>query len=622
MIIVTVFVMFMFIGTSTAITADEFVNTRTTKEVSYNHDKALTSQSLNLDNADMHQIFEEFDNKESKQMVAIISLAETDNITNILLEWCIYNKYFYKIYTSLPSNEEIESFDLLIFGDIQLTSKDSDKLYGYADQGKTMIFTQLPSYEEINNSEKLADFYGIEKGISKNVLADGIRIFPDFMIAGERIYTKGDYFGNKDDTQIIVPHYKLAAGYDVYSVGLLDKQKELGLEDKDLPPLLWRTKTDDSFIFVINSEIYKDVSMLGVLTSFMSEAKEYYLYPIVNAQTISLINIPYLSDENQGAINQKYSRSSQALSRDILWPDIVQVLMNYGESYNFFLASQLDYSDHVEPDENNIDFYLNEINKLSGVMGLSLGQVSSMDIKEVVEKNNQFYKKYMPNYKFDALFIEDFEFEESTNIFENDLLKNISLVMSDYKAGDKLIDYVDDDILSIKYNLNGYQHETMDNLRMYCIENVLGMSNMKVDIKEVYFPEEGADEWNELLLEWSKGDTYFNDFSKFDMVSVYELEDRVRKFLALDFVYVYKNDEINVKISNLDEEAYFILTTHDKSIDFIQNAESIEITKDKYLIIAYDEDVQIKLKEKRYLDKPKNNKTIPSNPERSLRQEK
>ena len=97
------------------------------------------------------------------------------------------------------------------------------------------------------------------------------------MLGGERIYAKGDYFGNEDDTQITVAHYKLSAGYKVYSVGLIDKQDELGLEDKDLPPLLWRTKTDASFVFVINSDIYKGVSMLGVLTSFMSDAKEYHI---------------------------------------------------------------------------------------------------------------------------------------------------------------------------------------------------------------------------------------------------------------------------------------------------------------------------------------------------------
>ena len=77
-----------------------------------------------------------------------------------------------------------------------------------------------------------------------------------------------------------------------------------------------------------------------------------------------------------------------------------------------------------------------------------------------------------------------------------------------------------------------------------------------------------------------------------------------------------------MKTSNLEEEAYFILRTHDKTIDFIQNAKSIEISKDTYLIITYDEDVQIQLKDKRYLDRPKNNKTVPSNPEKKSKQEK
>lgn len=617
-LLLMVFVMFMFVGVSSNILSDTTTNSRAKNEVDINYEDTVTADALNMDSRSSEPgqpgSGSAFLNLERKLRVAILSSGAEDKTARILVEWCVYNKYLYKTYTEWPKEEEIAAFDVILVGNYQISALDREVLYSYSDLGKTMIFTELPAYGEITSNQEFAAFFGIKAGVNEEVTADGIKIFSDFMMNKEREYIEGDYFGEEDDTQISVPYYALAPGYEVYSVGILDDQKKLGIEDKELPPLLWRTTTGKSFVFAVNSDIFGGMSLLGVLTGFMAKERECYVYPVVNAQTISLLNYPYFSNENNETMQQLYSRNSEAVTRDLLWPNIIQVLKNYGNSYGFFAAPQLDYLDETGPLKDYVDFYIREIGKLPGDMGLSLGQVSDTGLEDMNSKNNSFFDEYLPNYDFTALYAAEFGTDEVQRHLDQEFLKEIRLVMSDYRDGEPLISFLNDEVLSVKFNLDGYQHETMDDLRMSCIENALGMCNVKVDIGRVIYPESSRDEWNNLSLTWSKGNTYFNDFAKLDMVSIYEMEKRVRRFLALDYTYEYVGNDISIQIDHFDQEAYFIVCIDSRSIASVENGSAEEISANTYLIQAAEAEVRIHMTEENVLGKPGSNKTIPSKP--------
>lgn len=596
-LLLMIFVMFMFAGVSSNILSDTSMNSRAEEAANVSHEN--------------REIFP----SEQKLKVAILSEDDGDIVSNLLEEWCVYNKYAYKLYTSWVTEEEIVDYDLLLFGHYTLTVKDKEMLYSYAKTGKNMIFTELPDYSEIVADSEFAAFFGIRSGVEEFVTADGIKIFPNFMMNKERVYAEGDYFGEEDDTQIDVPYYSLTSGYEVYSVGVLENQKELGIEDKDLPPLLWKTTTNNSFVFAVNSNIFDGMSMLGVLTGFMAQVGDVYLYPIVNAQTISVLDYPYFSGENDEAMQTLYSRNSEAVGRDLLWSNIVQILKNYGNSYSFFAAPQLDYAGKTEPSEAYLNFYLREISKLPGDMGLSLDRISDTGLEEINARNEHFLQKNLPKYEFTALYAADFKPEEVAERLDYEHLKSISLIMSKYEEGDSLLSFLNDGILSVKFNVDGYRHETMDDLRMICVENALGMCNVWVDIGRVFYPENEEDEWNNLSLKWSKGDTYFKDFAGLDMVSACELEKRVRRFMALDYAYEHAGEDVNIQIKNFDEEAYFVLCTYNNSVDSAENAKVDKISDTAYLIKASAPEVRIHLSEENVLKKPANNKTIPSHPQ-------
>lgn len=610
-----IFVMFMFVGVSSNFLYNTSANKPVQDRLDFNYSNTVTANSLNLDlvEADFSRDGRLIQNPERKIHVAIISEDINDITTKLLIEWCVYNKFMYRNYDMLKDLKEMEEYDVIIFGDYPIGSDDTEILSEYAALNTTMIFTKLPPYQTILSDRALADFFGIQRAVKENIVADGIKIFSDFMISKERIYYQGDYYGYEDDTFINVPYYQLRPGYEVYSVGLLDDQEELGIEHRHLPPLLWRTYTGQSFVFVINSEVFRGMSMLGVLTAFMAQRDKHYIYPIVNAQTISLVNYPYLSDENYDTMATIYSRSAEALSRDILWPNIIQVLKNYGDSYSFFASPQLDYKDAIGSKGDYFEFYLREINKLSGSLGLSLGQVSDSSLSNILEQNDLYFTRTKPQYNFTALFAAEFNNEEIVRVLSHKLLRNISLIMSDYKEGDSLISFVDDDVLSVKFHLNGSRHETLDDIQMITILNALGLANMKMDIGPVIYPKDSFDQWNNLSLIWSKQKTYYKDFTRLDMVNVYEMEKRIRRFLALDFIYEYDNSTIDIDIDCFDEEAYFILITHNSIIDYIENGEAVAIRDKAYLIKATDSNVRIHILEDHVLGKPSNNRLLPIN---------
>jgi hypothetical protein len=601
-LIVTIFVLFMFTGISKKFLADT-VNHWAPETIAISSDQTISRDTLNLDST--HTIPSQYD---QKRKVAMISSSPSAN--NLFIEWCVYNKYLYKVYEAWPTREEMKEFDVLIIADLALNPQSYELLTAYSEDGITMIFTKLPSYNQLAADPKLASFLGIKELVSETVEVDGIKIFSGFMLNKERIYEEDDFYGIENDTRISIPYYGLRTGYEVYATGIFEDQKAKEIQTIDLPPLLWRTVTNNSFVFVVNSDIFQGAAMLGILTGFLCQEKECFLYPIINAQTISLLSYPYFSNENQQQLETIYSRSPEAVSRDLLWPNIVQVLKNYGSSYIFFAAPQLDYEDAIGPKKDFIDFYVGEISELPGSMGLSLDQVSEASLDQLIDQNQLFFQESLPNYTVTALYSADHSEGELLSSLNHDLLAHVSLIMSDYKEGEPLVQFLNDTVLSVKFNLSGYQHETLDDIRMCSLENALGMCNAKVDIKQVLYPNSEDDQWNLLTKSWSKGSTYYNDFSMFDTVSIYEMEKRIRRFLALDYTYYYHGDQLELHIDSFDEEAFFILSIDHQKIANIQNAEFELINEGTYLIRAVGADVNIQLLERNTLKPPKNSKRI------------
>ena len=102
----------------------------------------------------------------------------------------------------------------------------------------------------------------------------------------------------------------------------------------------------------------KDSTALGLLDGMLAEGSEYTLYPVVNAQNLSMVNFPVFADENNEEMQKLYSQPMTGIARDIMWSSLISIVEKSGRKMTCFIQPQADYEDSIEPDAQNLKFYL------------------------------------------------------------------------------------------------------------------------------------------------------------------------------------------------------------------------------------------------------------------------
>ena len=116
----------------------------------------------------------------------------------------------------------------------------------------------------------------------------------------------------------------------------------------------------------------KDSTALGLLNGMITEASEYYIYPVVNAQNLSMINFPAFADENDEEMMKLYSQSVTGMTRDIMWPSLISIVEKGKLKMTCFMQPQADYEDGIEPDTKDMIFYLKQMKEQEAEVGLLL----------------------------------------------------------------------------------------------------------------------------------------------------------------------------------------------------------------------------------------------------------
>ena len=238
--------------------------------------------------------------------------------------------------------------------------EDLDCLERFQKRGAIIVFGCLEDPALIENNEELMHFLGISKVISEKVKLNGVKLFEGLLLGGEQIYETPVKENEKDrqDLTLDVPWYQVGSGTKTYMVGLLDqsKQKET-VENEELPTLIWRNGIRNGSIFCVVGDYMKDSTALGLLDGMVAEASSYYIYPVVNAQNLSMINFPVFADENNEQMMELYSQSITGMTRDIMWPSLISIVEKGGLKMTCFMQPQADYTDGVQPDSRNLVFY-------------------------------------------------------------------------------------------------------------------------------------------------------------------------------------------------------------------------------------------------------------------------
>lgn len=475
-------------------------------------------------------------------------------------------------------------------------------------KGVIIVFGCLENAKNIQNNKALMKFLGIQKVVAEETHLAGVKLFEGLLLGGEVTYntSKDKEEKKRQDLELDVPWYQVGSGTKTYMVGLLDEKTGKNVENEDLPTIIWRNGIDYGSVFAVVGDYMKDSTALGLLDGMRAEALSYTIYPIVNAQNLSMVNFPVFADENNTEMLKLYSQSVTGIARDIMWPALISVVEKSDMKMTCFIQPQADYTDDIEPKSGNLEFYLKQMKEQSAEAGISLEYQKLDKAEDKVTKDTEFFENEKINYRFGAAFAKEKDLKGILKDTDSGLLGDVGTLVCDYTENQPVVSYYSDSVTLQTVTSDGMNYAYSDDIRMRSIQTALGYTNVMLDMYDIFWPQEKTDRWEVMQKRFSSNLlTYWKNFRDFDSTTLSESNARIRTFLNL--AYSQSREDNTITLQTSEAGSWFILRTHGEEIDEIDGGSQTEIEADAYLICAEDTTVKIRLKEQElYYDTRKN----------------
>lgn len=515
--------------------------------------------------------------------------------------WCTYAKWDIAKCSSMEKFKENDKNlpGILILESEKYALDDNlKKIEELEQKGVIIVFGCLENAENIEKNQELQDFMGICKVVSGKTEITGVKLFEGLLLGGEVVYETPEDKDERDrqDLQLNVPWYQVGSGTKTYMVGLLDqsKQKET-VENEELPTLIWRNGIWNGSIFCVVGDYMKDSTALGLLDGMVAEASSYYIYPVVNAQNLSMINFPVFADENNEQMMELYSQSITGMARDIMWPSLISIVEKGGLKMTCFMQPQTNYEDGIEPTSRDLVFYLKQMKEQNAEAGLSLQYKNAESLRDKLNQDAEFFRKADSSYKYGAAYTEEKDLDTVKALMNTELMKNVSTLVCEYTEDEPVISYCTDSVTLQSVTSDGMNYTYSDDIRMRSIQSSLGYTNVMLNMQKIFWPERKKDRWQIMQKRFSSNLlTYWKNFTGFDSTTLSESNTRTRTFLNLDFSETRTDDEIILKTS--ESGSWFILRTHGEEIEEIEGGTQKKLEDNVYLIQAQDTTVKIQVK--------------------------
>lgn len=475
-------------------------------------------------------------------------------------------------------------------------------------KGVIIVFGCLENAKNIQNNKDLMKFLGIQTVVAEETHLAGVKLFEGLLLGGEVTYntSKDKEEKKRQDLELDVPWYQVGSGTKTYMVGLLDEKTGKNVENEDLPTIIWRNGIDYGSVFAVVGDYMKDSTALGLLDGMRAEALQYTIYPIVNAQNLSMVNFPVFADENNDEMLKLYSQSVTGIARDIMWPALISVVEKSDMKMTCFIQPQADYTDDIEPKSGNLEFYLKQMKEQNAEAGISLEYQKLDKAEDKVIKDTEFFENEKINYRFGAAFAKEKDLKGILKDTDSGLLGDVGTLVCDYTENQPVVSYYSDSVTLQTVTSDGMNYAYSDDIRMRSIQTALGYTNVMLDMYDIFWPQEKTDRWEVMQKRFSSNLlTYWKNFRDFDSTTLSESNARIRTFLNLAYSQSREDNTITLQTSEVG--SWFILRTHGEEIDEIDGGSQTEIEADAYLICAEDTTVKIRLKEQElYYDTRKN----------------
>ena len=531
----------------------------------------------------------------------VVYIGNADNdYGRTVYQWCRFSKKNMITYSDI-TKYEIKSWNkpemVLIDSDYMDFSTQMDALEAVSNAGINVTMCKLPAYDVTRKNQRLMDYCGIENWARK-VTASGVRVFDDFFIGGEIWFNKdNDTDGTYSDLTPTIPWYITTTGTKTYMAAELEAEDYQDLENENQPSLVWRKRWNDSYVFCVNGDFIKNISGIGILSAIAYEAKDYDIYPAIDAQTYIVENFPYLSNENENQIEKYYSRTTDSYLGNVIWPDLSNLSSKIAVKFTFMAAPQLNYSDKVSVSINELDYFFRLIKEQNSETGLTTARGNGELLADKLDADKNAYKNYIGSYEFLNIFLKKDEIEDIKNS-NNEILEDVKTYVtgSDEYNETNLFSYIDDDKLLIETPVSSMKYSFSSDFTIRCLNTSLAYSNMDIDIRQMYYPSDENNLWNRYIKDVSAATENLTTSSrKFSRCTVSELDKRVREMLSLDYSYRQDGDVLIVDIRGSQDISRFVLRTHKKDIKSVSGGTYTTIEDGVYIITTTEKQIRITL---------------------------
>jgi len=435
-------------------------------------------------------------------------------------------------------------------------------LQDWVEAGTDVICLGLPGADELARDETLRALLGVREIRAGRVPLKGIRVFPGFLLGGERLYEADGEASGALPTD--APWFVVRENTTTYIRGLPEEDAR----NEDLPALVWRCSRGRGALYaVFDGFADNPLTGMGMLAAIAAQRQSCALYPVVNARLLSLVHFPAATDGDDAAARRAYAASPAALQRETILPMCRAATERHGLRMTCFTA--LFPGGGALPD-GELTALRQEIDGMGGEVGLAWPGDA---------------ERLRPG----ALWLGDAARPASWP-------EGVRTAVVSRDDGRPVVSRSDDDVTLQQAVHPAATHAFSDDLELLGLETALGYAHAWLDMAPVLRPDSAADEWQNVSRAMFAGlATAGAPFDAFDDVTASEADARIRRFLALGWTYVRTGRHIALDIDGFDTEAFFVLRTHGERVAAVSGGTGRQIEEDAYLIRAMEPHVDIAL---------------------------
>ena len=473
-------------------------------------------------------------------------------------EWSRFRKLKLQAYSGISSKHiDSDTRIVLLQGDT-ITAGQYDAIVELCKSGVPVVFMDLPESAVIQNSENLREILGIHEVRSDSVQLTGIHLFSGFLLGGETIYQPEDEEEeDMQDLDLEIPWYVTLQGTESWMVGMMEENDDDPSFNEYLPAIIWKNHFENSDVFAINGDYCKDaMTGMGILSASLYQAQGMDLYPVINAQNLSLLNFPEAADENQENMVSIYGRSQTQFQNDIILSSLTSLANRTGFRPSSFFLPQYLYTDENQPVYGMLEQFLWKLSTLQGEMGLSLSHDPGTSMENKMASDTSYLDSQNIGYHMLSAYAENNDPAVYTAMDESSRFQEIRTIVTPYDANEPVISYEGGRLIQ-RLTSSATDYTYTSDLQLKGLETTLAYSSVGFDILPSLWPKDEQHQWqNYSKRAMAVLSTYWEPFEGFDRTTVTQSDTRARNFLAQNYSWNVNDNQLLV---HCEREGDFLL---------------------------------------------------------------